>query len=137
VKLTDRGWLRLKSSVSTPALTSPAATSLVVPAKQVATRELRYESDAPTARRPREKKAPTELRELTGEAAERFEKLRAARLELARELKWAPFVIFHDSVLREIAYVAPRDLNALRTVKGVGPQKAERFGQQILAALSK
>jgi ATP-dependent DNA helicase RecQ len=138
VKLTDRGWLRLKSGVSTPALSSSAPNAIAIPAKQVAaTRELAYESDSRAIRAPRAKKPSAELRELTGDAALRFERLRVARLELARELKWAPFVIFHDSVLREIAYVAPRDLDALRTVKGVGPQKAERFGQQILAALSK
>jgi ATP-dependent DNA helicase RecQ len=137
VKLTDRGWLRLKSGVSTPTLSAPLPSALVIPAKQVATRELKYESDPPAGRRPREKKTPTEPRELTGEAAERFEKLRAARLELAREQKWPPFVIFHDSVLKEIAYVVPRDLQSLRAIKGVGPSKAEKFGQQILDALSK
>ncbi len=126
LKLTERGWLRVKAGVNTSALGGPIAQPVVVPSKVVSESK---------ASRGRNKSDSNALRELVGQAAERFERLRAVRLEIAKELKWAPFVIFHDSVLREIACAAPHDLESLRTIKGVGPQKAERFGQKFLDAL--
>jgi ATP-dependent DNA helicase RecQ len=65
----------------------------------------------------------------------RFERLRQLRLELAKEAKVAPFVIFHDRTLRAIARAAPKNRTALAQVPGVGPAKLERYGAQVLAAL--
>lgn len=133
VKLTNRGWLRVKAGVTTPALGAPAASKVIaIPARAVA--ESRS-SESKTKLSSKTRSDSAELTEMTGAAAARFERLRAARLELAKELKWAPFVIFHDSVLREIAYAAPRDMDSLRAVRGVGPQKAQKFGRKILEVL--
>jgi ATP-dependent DNA helicase RecQ len=66
----------------------------------------------------------------------RFEKLRAIRMELARENQLPPYFIFHDSVLRLIAQQAPADLQSLGMVKGVGPNKIRLYGKQILEALA-
>ena len=46
-----------------------------------------------------------------------------------------PYVIFHDSVLREIAAVHPRNLDELAQIKGVGASKLARYGAGVLAAL--
>ena len=46
-----------------------------------------------------------------------------------------PYVIFHDSVLREIADSKPGDLRALAGIKGVGASKLERYGSMLLAVL--
>jgi len=47
-----------------------------------------------------------------------------------------PYVIFHDSTLREIAATKPRDLSELGRVQGVGAVKLERYGEAMLAAIS-
>jgi len=65
-----------------------------------------------------------------------FEKLRALRLELARGRGVPPYVIFHDSTLREIASRKPHSLDELSTVQGVGAVKLERYGEAMLLALS-
>jgi ATP-dependent DNA helicase RecQ len=65
-----------------------------------------------------------------------FDALREARRKLAAQAGVPPYVIFHDSTLREIATRKPRSLNELRTVQGVGTVKLERYGEAILAALS-
>jgi ATP-dependent DNA helicase RecQ len=44
-------------------------------------------------------------------------------------------VIFHDSVLRDIAAMRPATLDELATVKGVGASKLERYGQRVLGVL--
>jgi ATP-dependent DNA helicase RecQ len=65
-----------------------------------------------------------------------FEALREARRRLAAEAGVPPYVIFHDSTLREIAEHKPRDLNELSKVQGVGTAKLERYGTAMLAVLS-
>jgi ATP-dependent DNA helicase RecQ len=71
-----------------------------------------------------------------GPADPLFEALREARRKLAAEAGVPPYVIFHDSTLREIAARKPRNLNELGTVQGVGAVKLERYGEAMLAALS-
>jgi ATP-dependent DNA helicase RecQ len=62
--------------------------------------------------------------------------LREARRKLAAETGLPPYIIFHDSTLREIAERKPRSLSELSEVQGVGAAKLERYGQAMLAALS-
>ena len=69
------------------------------------------------------------------EAAARFAKLRAVRMELARSKGFPPYVICHDSVLKMIAMRMPGDLAALQQIKGMGPQKVEAYGQALLDAV--
>jgi ATP-dependent DNA helicase RecQ len=64
-----------------------------------------------------------------------FERLRAARRALAAEAQVPPYVIFHDSTLREIAAANPTSLDELASVQGVGAAKLSRFGKAMLAAL--
>jgi ATP-dependent DNA helicase RecQ len=64
-----------------------------------------------------------------------FERLRAARLEIARSRGVPPYVIFHDSTLREMARLQPKSLNAFLAVKGVGARKAEDLGETFLAVI--
>ncbi|MEP7130383.1 MAG: DNA helicase RecQ [Sphingomicrobium sp.] len=65
-----------------------------------------------------------------------FEALREARRQIAAAAGVPPYVIFHDSTLREIVEKKPRDLNELAQVQGVGATKLERYGEAMLAALS-
>jgi superfamily II DNA helicase RecQ len=63
------------------------------------------------------------------------EKLRAWRLERAREDGVPPYVVFHDKVLHEIAATQPRSLGELSQIAGVGPAKLDRYGEDVLALL--
>jgi ATP-dependent DNA helicase RecQ len=69
------------------------------------------------------------------EASARFAKLRAARLEISREKGLPPYVICHDSVLKSIAMSVPADLEALKSIKGMGPYKVQTYGQALLNAV--
>jgi ATP-dependent DNA helicase RecQ len=64
-----------------------------------------------------------------------FERLRAVRLEIARSRGVPPYVIFHDTTLREMARVRPASIDALLTVKGVGARKADDLGGVFLEAI--
>jgi ATP-dependent DNA helicase RecQ len=74
--------------------------------------------------------------ELSPEAEAVFERLRAWRTAVAKDLGMPPYVIFHDSTLREIAASRPSTLAGLAAVSGVGETKLARYGQQILDLLT-
>jgi ATP-dependent DNA helicase RecQ len=65
-----------------------------------------------------------------------FDELRALRLSLARERGVPPYVIFHDTTLRELARLRPSTLAELQQVYGIGARKAEDLGGAILAAIA-
>ena len=65
-----------------------------------------------------------------------FEALRAARKAIAAEAGVPPYVIFHDSTLREIAATHPTRLSELGGVQGVGETKLQRYGEAMLAAIA-
>ena len=65
-----------------------------------------------------------------------FGALRAARRELAEAAGVPPYVVFHDSTLREIAEARPRTLAELGRVQGIGAAKLERYGEAILAVVT-
>jgi ATP-dependent DNA helicase RecQ len=75
-------------------------------------------------------------RRFDGPADPLFDALREARRRLAAEAGIPPYVVFHDSTLREIAARKPRNLNELAEVQGVGAAKLERYGEAMLHALS-
>ncbi len=64
-----------------------------------------------------------------------FEALRLRRLELAREQAVPPYVIFHDSTLRELASRRPLNDEQLRGISGIGEQKLARFGKEFMAVI--
>lgn len=65
-----------------------------------------------------------------------FNALRKWRREEAQEQEIPPYVIFHDSVLRDIAMEKPHDLDMLGDIKGVGRSKLERYGDAVLEVLA-
>ncbi len=65
-----------------------------------------------------------------------FESLRAWRSGEAKAQGVPPYVIFHDSVLLEVAELRPRTLAELGGIKGVGAAKLGRYGVALLAALA-
>jgi ATP-dependent DNA helicase RecQ len=64
-----------------------------------------------------------------------FERLRSVRLAIARERGVPPYVIFHDTTLREMARLRPQAIEDLRGVYGVGARKADDLGELFLRAI--
>ncbi|KAA1426932.1 ATP-dependent helicase [Nocardioides antri] len=65
-----------------------------------------------------------------------FERLKAWRLERARDDEVPAYVVFTDATLELIAEHKPGDERALRAINGVGPSKIERYGEDVLAVVS-
>src|SRR5262245_40402518 len=64
-----------------------------------------------------------------------FDRLRAMRLEIARSRSVPPYVIFHDSTLRELARRKPRSIAELAGVYGMGAKKIDALGGLILETI--
>ncbi len=65
-----------------------------------------------------------------------FERLRERRLEIARSRGVPPYVIFHDTTLREMARLRPRTIEALRGLYGIGERKAADLGAAFLEVIA-
>ncbi|MEO5577079.1 MAG: ATP-dependent DNA helicase RecQ [Gaiellaceae bacterium] len=65
-----------------------------------------------------------------------FERLRAWRLKRAREDEVPAYVVLHDATLRELATAKPENERDLAAVKGFGPTKLERYGDDVLAVIA-
>ena len=64
-----------------------------------------------------------------------FDALRTCRRELAQDAGVPPYVIFHDSTLREMAEQRPATIHELGMVSGVGQKKLDAYGDAFLAAI--
>jgi ATP-dependent DNA helicase RecQ len=64
-----------------------------------------------------------------------WDALRACRQALASEHGVPPYVIFHDSTLRQMLERRPQDETELLALNGVGQTKLERYGEAFLAIL--
>jgi ATP-dependent DNA helicase RecQ len=62
--------------------------------------------------------------------------LRAWRTRRAREDAVPAYVVLHDATLDELAARKPRSQGELAAVKGLGPAKLERYGDELLALLA-
>ncbi|WIW88268.1 DNA helicase RecQ [Sphingobium sp. V4] len=64
-----------------------------------------------------------------------FDALRACRRELAQEAGVPPYVIFHDSTLREMAEQRPSSIREMSHISGIGQKKLDAWGDAFLAAI--
>jgi ATP-dependent DNA helicase RecQ len=65
-----------------------------------------------------------------------FERLRAMRVRLARARGVPPYVIFHDTTLRDLARRKPRSIEELHAVYGMGARKIELLGNAVLETIN-
>ena len=134
-QLVARGFLVTDSEGhNTLALTERAAPVL----KGAEKVEFRFEQEpAKKGRKPRTAKGRAAAAGSAGGSAESalFERLRALRMELAKAAGVPPYVVFHDSTLREMALLRPTTLAQLAQLPGIGEKKLERYGGRFLALL--
>lgn len=64
-----------------------------------------------------------------------FQKLRALRLDIARELGKPPYIVFSDKTLRDMVRVKPITDDRFLAVNGVGESKLKQYGERFMAAI--
>jgi len=91
--------------------------------------------------KPKEKKAPVpkKKRKLAGDMDsgnwQLFEKLRELRLQIAKEEKVPPYIVFTDKTLVDMCVKKPEDQAQMLDVSGVGAAKLERYGERFLKCI--
>jgi ATP-dependent DNA helicase RecQ len=78
-------------------------------------------------------KAPVSL---DSDALLRYSALKAWRAEVAREHNLPAYVIFHDATLAAIAQKAPKNLDDLQDISGIGAKKLEAYAQEVLRVVN-
>lgn len=64
-----------------------------------------------------------------------FQKLRALRLDIARELGKPPYIVFSDKTLRDLVRVKPITDDQFLAVNGVGESKLKQYGERFMTAI--
>ena len=64
-----------------------------------------------------------------------FEALRARRRDIAKDAGVPPYVIFHDSVLRDMAARRPTSRAELAVLSGIGARKLDAYGDAFLQVI--
>jgi ATP-dependent DNA helicase RecQ len=126
IELTPAGILVMKAEQL-----PPASLADLVPLHRV---PIEPEPTSSRVKFDRQPAAPVD--ELPPDAQQRFDRLRAVRLQLARTRQVPPYCICHDTTLKQMALIAPIDLSGLGQVKGMGPYKLKTYGGAFLEALS-
>ncbi|MGZ3719293.1 MAG: RecQ family ATP-dependent DNA helicase [Bdellovibrionota bacterium] len=90
-----------------------------------------------SARKKKAKKANIAAEEgMDASQRDRLVLLKDWRKRKAKELDVAAFMVFSDKTLRDLAERNPRTREALSDVYGIGEQKLEAFGTEVLAELA-
>jgi ATP-dependent DNA helicase RecQ len=135
-QLVARGALRVKSGeYASLELVAEEARPILRGETAVMLHEEPPAADAPRERPARATSGPPGMPGMV--PATLFDALRAWRAETAKTQGVPPYVIFHDTVLRDIAAAQPARLEDLAAIKGVGASKLDRYGTQVLAILAK
>ena len=64
-----------------------------------------------------------------------FERLRLLRLEIAKEEKVPPYIVFSDKTLVHMCLLRPGNKEEMLEVSGVGEMKFEKYGKQFLEVI--
>ena len=78
------------------------------------------------------KKPNASAMDLTEGEATLFETLRELRLEIAKEEKVPPYIVFSDKTLVHMSVRKPKTKEEMLTVSGVGDYKYEKYGERFL-----
>ena len=72
------------------------------------------------------------MKTLDKETFTKFSKLREVRKKIAIENAVSAYIVFTDAELAEIAKMQEITIKKLKTIKGVGDKKAEKYGKQLI-----
>ncbi len=95
---------------------------------------LRLRDDPPTPRKVKRKRSSAS-EEIAIVDITLWDALRECRQRLAGEHNVPPYVVFHDSTLRQMLTDRPKDSEALLDISGVGQAKLTRYGNEFLEVI--
>ena len=91
--------------------------------------------DKVTNRKLKPKKNIKGMDSLTSSGFKLFDKLKELRLEIAREEKMPPYIVFNDKTLIDMCAKMPITKSDMLNVSGVGENKYGKYGERFIAVI--
>ena len=88
-----------------------------------------------TAKEKKRRKELLDGTEFTQADEEVFRRLRALRMEIAKEEKVPPYIVFSDKTLTHMCIIKPKTREEMLSVSGVGEFKYEKYGERFLSCV--
>ena len=123
--LTDDGYTIVKLTASSKSLLEEDHTLTMKMPKEQETKKKDKRSRFPKSA----------VGELSEEDEPLFQKLRTLRLEIAREEKIPPYMVFSDKTLIHMCILKPGSEEEMLNVTGVGRHKYEKYGKRFIDAV--
>lgn len=93
------------------------------------------DEDKVTNRKLKPKKNIKGMDSLTSSGFKLFDKLKELRLEIAREEKMPPYIIFNDKTLIDMCAKMPTTKSDMLNVSGVGENKYGKYGERFIVVI--
>ena len=93
------------------------------------------DEDKVTNRKLKTKKNIKGMDSLTSSGFKLFDKLKELRLEIAREEKMPPYIVFNDKTLIDMCAKMPTTKSDMLNVSGVGENKYGKYGERFIAVI--
>ena len=93
------------------------------------------DEDKVTNRKLKPKKNIKGMDSLTSSGFKLFDKLKELRLEIAREEKMPPYIVFNDKTLIDMCAKMPTTKSDMLNVSGVGENKYGKYGERFIAVI--
>ena len=74
--------------------------------------------------------------ELTENETSLLNKLKSLRLKIAKTQNLPAFTVFHDSTLKQMSHLKPKNEIEMLKVDGVGETKLKKYGKVFLEAIN-
>ena len=93
------------------------------------------DEDKATNRKLKPKKNIKGMDSLTSSGFKLFDKLKELRVEIAREEKMPPYIVFNDKTLIDMCAKMPTTKSDMLNVSGVGENKYGKYGERFIAVI--
>lgn len=134
--LLEKGYLSLSNDAYTLVKLTGQSEILLQPDAVLIMKMAREEKKKPKTEK-ESKKTKTKISGVLSQEDEPlFQRLRQLRMEIAREEKVPPYIVFSDKTLVHMCIIKPHDKEEMLTVSGVGEHKYTKYGEKFLREIN-
>ena len=134
--LLEKGYLSLSNDAYTLVKLTSQSEILLQPDAVLIMKMAREEKKKPQTEKESKKIKTKTSSVLSQEDEPLFQRLRQLRMEIAREEKVPPYIVFSDKTLVHMCIIKPHDKEEMLTVSGVGEHKYTKYGEKFLREIN-
>ncbi len=134
--LLEKGYLSLSNDAYTLVKLTGQSEILLQPDAVLIMKMAREEKKKPKTEKESKKIKTKTSGVLSQEDEPLFQRLRQLRMEIAREEKVPPYIVFSDKTLVHMCIIKPHDKEEMLTVSGVGEHKYTKYGEKFLREIN-